>query len=115
MEVEIQDLVLAVGKQVRDFAARIEEEEITDTSELNTFSKLCNTYNRMLETAGQGRKDNNTDNPLPDLFEMSQEEFYRKMDRGELEDYSAAAVYERELMCQEPENGGKPKLFIPAD
>jgi hypothetical protein len=58
-------LVESVGKQVADFAERIDEEGITDTTELNSFSKLCNTYNRLLERAGKSRPKSK-DNGFPD-------------------------------------------------
>ena len=114
MELDINSIVVTVGKQVADFAARIDKEGITDTAELNAFSKLCNTYNRMLESAGQSRKDSPAEDSLPDLFKLTDSEFYSKMDAGELDQYPAAAIYERELMCTDPgDNGTKPKLKIP--
>lgn len=83
----IDSLVESVGRQVNDFAARIEEEEITDLADLNAFSKLCNTYNRLLESAGQTRVESKKEDNGFDIDAMSDIEFLDFYYAGMLDDW----------------------------
>ena len=114
MEVQIESLVLAVGKQVQDFAKRIDKEGITDTAELNAFSKLCNTYNRLLESAGQSKKDNgkNDEEEVEAIFHKDDDEFWREYKAGKFAHLPSNVTHHRCLIMKDPKHE-KPKLYIP--
>jgi len=118
MSDNIDAVVEAVGRQVAEFAARIEEEDITDTTELNAFAKLCNTYNRLLETAGQSRKVSGADGGIEDeeidrIFQMTDDDFWRELGVGKFDHLPGNVIHHRCLEMKDPDDHDeKPKLLI---
>ena len=124
MSERLDMLVESVGKQVAEFAERIDEEGITDTTELNAFSKLANTYNRLIERAGKSRVKK--DIGFPDVDEMDDHEFLDRYYAGELHEWISTYTdrgdsdpsHARMLLISEENwiayGSRKPKLIIPA-
>lgn len=70
----VDDILQILESQINAFAQRIDEEEITDLKELNTYFKLVHRYNRTLENANRVKpkaKDNG-----PDYDKMSDLQFF---------------------------------------
>jgi hypothetical protein len=84
---DLDSLVETVGKQVAEFAQRIEDEEIIDPEQLGAFVKLGNYYNRLRESAGQNRVRKEDDNGEPDIDAMSDFEFLDKYYAGEFDEW----------------------------